>query len=109
MRSVTKAGVPNNKIFVGESSYGRSFRMAKDGCWGPMCEFTGSREKSDAAPGRCTNTGGYIAQAEIDELIQRRGARATYDSDSDSNVMLHNGNLFQLVQICNAGSFTETN
>ncbi len=34
--TVTKAGVPNNKIFVGEASYGRSFHMAVDGCWGPM-------------------------------------------------------------------------
>lgn len=33
---VTKAGVPNNKVFVGEASYGRSFRMATDGCWGPV-------------------------------------------------------------------------
>ncbi|KAK8080351.1 hypothetical protein PG997_008169 [Apiospora hydei] len=33
---VTKAEVPNNKIYVGESSYGRSFHMAKDNCWGPM-------------------------------------------------------------------------
>lgn len=93
---VTKAGVPNNKIFVGESSYGRSFRMAEEGCWGPMCEFTGSRGVSDAAPGRCTNTSGYLAQAEIDEIIQRRGARTFYDPLSNSDVMLYNGEPFQL-------------
>jgi hypothetical protein len=90
-RSVTKAGVPNNKIFVGESSYGRSFRMAKDGCWGAMCEFTGTRLQSDAAPGRCTNTSGYLAQAEIDELVQRGGVRSLYDPISNSNVMLYKG------------------
>ncbi|KAL1841513.1 hypothetical protein VTJ49DRAFT_7004 [Mycothermus thermophilus] len=39
---ITKAGVPNNKIFVGEASYGRSFRMAQAGCWGPTCDFTGT-------------------------------------------------------------------
>ncbi|KAF5606321.1 glycoside hydrolase family 18 [Fusarium subglutinans] len=90
---VTKAGVPNNKIFVGEASYGRSFHMAQDGCWKPNCEFTGSRIKSDAAPGRCTKTGGYLAFAEIMELLRKgvSGMRAFYDSDSESDIMLYKG------------------
>ncbi|EXL70031.1 hypothetical protein FOPG_14106 [Fusarium oxysporum f. sp. conglutinans race 2 54008] len=87
---ITKAGVPNRKIFVGESSYGRSFHMAKDGCWGPMCEFTGSRTESDAAPGRCTKTGGYLAYAEIMEIINAKsGAETFYDKSSQSDVMLY--------------------
>lgn len=53
---VTKAGVPSYKIFVGESSYGRSFKMAKAGCDAPMCTFTGDRLNSDAMPGACTDT-----------------------------------------------------
>jgi hypothetical protein len=89
--TVTKAGVPNNKIFVGESSYGRSFRMAVDGCWGPMCEFTGSRLVSDANPGRCTDTAGYISNAEINELIQNGNGRVLYDRKSDTDVLLYNG------------------
>ncbi|KAJ9421240.1 hypothetical protein FOXG_17685 [Fusarium oxysporum f. sp. lycopersici 4287] len=89
---ITKAGVPNRKIFVGESSYGRSFHMAKDGCWGPMCEFTGSRTDSDAAPGRCTKTGGYLAYAEIMEIINAKsGAETFYDKSSQSDVMLYKG------------------
>ncbi|PHH91790.1 hypothetical protein CDD83_10286 [Cordyceps sp. RAO-2017] len=68
---VTKVGEPNNKVFVGESSYGRSFRMAQDGCWQPMCEFTGSRTQSNANPGRCTQTGGYISDPEINEILAR--------------------------------------
>ncbi|KAI8409045.1 hypothetical protein FOFC_11997 [Fusarium oxysporum] len=89
---ITKAGVPNRKIFVGESSYGRSFHMAKDGCWGPMCEFTGSRTESDAAPGRCTKTGGYLAYAEIMEIINAKsGAETFYDKSSQSDVMLYKG------------------
>ncbi|KAF2729337.1 glycoside hydrolase family 18 protein [Polyplosphaeria fusca] len=89
---ITKAGVPNNKIFVGESSYGRSFHMAQDGCWGPMCEFTGSRTHSDAAPGRCTNEGGYISLAEINEIIGKNsGAQLMHDGGSNTDVLLYKG------------------
>lgn len=89
---VTKAGVPNDKIFVGESSYGRSFRMAKDDCWRPDCEFTGSRTQSDANPGRCTKTAGYISNAEISEMLKRgAGARSFYDGISDTDVVLFQG------------------
>ncbi|KAH8899349.1 glycoside hydrolase [Thozetella sp. PMI_491] len=66
---VTKAGVHTNKIFVGESSYGRSFKMAQAGCTGPECTFLGDRLNSQAKKGRCTDTAGYISNAEIFELI----------------------------------------
>lgn len=90
--SVTKAGVPNNKIFVGEASYARTFHMARDGCWGPMCDFTGSRTQSDALPGRCTKTAGYIAMAELNELlIKASGAKVFHDGASNTDVMLYNG------------------
>ncbi|RYO80140.1 hypothetical protein DL764_009933 [Monosporascus ibericus] len=90
--TLTKAGVPNNKVFVGESSYGRSFHMAKDGCWRPLCEFTGSRIQSDAKPGRCTKTAGYISSAEINEIIRRGdGARTFHDGDSNTDIMLYQG------------------
>lgn len=79
---------------VGEASYGRSFRMAQDGCWGPTCDFTGSRTQSDAAPGRCTKTGGYVAYAEINEIIKRGdGARTFHDDNSNSDIMLYKGNV----------------
>jgi hypothetical protein len=89
---ITKAGVANNKIFVGESSYGRSFHMATDNCWQPMCEFTGSRTKSDAQPGRCTGEGGYIGLAEINEILGRSvGARSFHDTGSNSDIIIYNG------------------
>jgi hypothetical protein len=72
--------------------------MAKDGCWSAMCEFTGSRTQSDATPGRCTNTSGYLAQAEINELIMRKGPRHLYDPSSNSDVIIYNG-TFNLVRI----------
>ncbi|KAJ4021153.1 hypothetical protein NW752_004160 [Fusarium irregulare] len=89
---ITKAGVPNNKIFVGESSYGRSFHMAKAGCWKPTCEFTGSKALSDATPGRCTKEGGYISNAEIQEiLLSGEGIETMYDRTSESNILLYKG------------------
>lgn len=95
---VTKAGVPNNKIFVGEASYGRSFKMAQNGCAGPMCEFTGSRTQSDATPGRCTKTGGYLANAELGEIFKRGGDKIVtfHDGSSNTDVMLYNGSILPI-------------
>jgi len=88
---VTKAGVPNNKIFVGESSYGRSFHMAVDGCWGPMCDFTGARLEPQAAPGRCTSTPGVLADAEINDIIRKGEGKQLYDADANVDVLLYRG------------------
>ncbi|EQB59459.1 hypothetical protein CGLO_00144 [Colletotrichum gloeosporioides Cg-14] len=80
---ITKAGVANNKVMVGESSYGRSFHMAVNGCWGPLCDFTGTRIELDESPGRCTATKGYICNAEINELItQGSYSRRFHDGGS---------------------------
>lgn len=56
---ITKAGVVPEKVFVGVSSYGRSFRMSDPSCTGPQCTFTGAYGHSEAEPGQCTGTGGY--------------------------------------------------
>ncbi|KAK4171539.1 glycoside hydrolase superfamily [Triangularia setosa] len=67
---ITKAGMLSNKVVVGVTSYERSFRMAQKDCVGPMCTFTGIRNDSHAAPGRCTGTKGYISDAEIADIIR---------------------------------------
>ncbi|QPC78100.1 hypothetical protein HYE68_008852 [Fusarium pseudograminearum] len=72
---ITKAGVANNKIFVGESSYGRSFRMAKSDCWKPECEFTGSKAVFRCSPWKMYE-GGYISNAEINEILCQVEARS---------------------------------
>lgn len=66
--------------------------MAQNGCWGPLCEFTGSRTHSDANPGRCTDTGGYLALAEIDEIIWSGQAdQQFHDGASNTDVILYKG------------------
>lgn len=78
---ITKAGVASNKVVVGVTSYGRSFHMSERGCRGEMCTFTGDARTSHAKRGKCTDTAGYIANAEINEIIakgatSRRGPRS---------------------------------
>ncbi|RVD86020.1 uncharacterized protein DFL_004316 [Arthrobotrys flagrans] len=86
---ITKAGIPSNKVVVGVTSYGRSFKMTKAGCTGPMCTFTGPA--SGAMPGRCTKTRGYLANAEIDEILRTNpNAKKTYDASSTSDIVVFN-------------------
>ncbi|KAL4997043.1 hypothetical protein BDV10DRAFT_186556 [Aspergillus recurvatus] len=85
---ITMAGVPSNKIIVGLASYGRSFRMIEAGCTGPMCKYVGP--DSGAAKGECTNTAGYIADAEICRISDEDATAETYyDNSSDSNILVY--------------------
>ncbi|KAL4869541.1 glycoside hydrolase superfamily [Aspergillus spectabilis] len=93
---ITKAGVPARKVFCGIASYGRSFKMAEEGCTGPRCHFTGSNTVSDAAKGVCTDEGGYIAAAEIREIIGLRQdtdmmTETWHDGASNSDILVYDG------------------
>ena len=94
---ITKAGVPSGKVVVGVSSYGRSFGIADPGCTGPDCLFTGP--DSGATPGACTETAGYISNAELSDILKgvktsKRdgGAISWYDDDTQSDMMTYDGN-----------------
>ncbi|RMJ17465.1 hypothetical protein CDV36_002850 [Fusarium kuroshium] len=91
---ITKAGVDPAKVIIGISSYGRSFRMTDPNCTGPQCTFTGSFSVSNAEPGECTNSPGYLANAEIRKIIydykyKKAGvtAKSWYDAASDSDIL----------------------
>ncbi|EGX88043.1 glycosyl hydrolase, family 18, putative [Cordyceps militaris CM01] len=87
---ITKAGVPSKRIYVGEASYGRSFKMSHEGCDGPDCTFEGDRMHSQAAPGICTDTSGYISYAEISRIIENdSSSRPWHDHDSNSDIMVY--------------------
>ncbi|KAL5087858.1 hypothetical protein Trisim1_007509 [Trichoderma cf. simile WF8] len=88
---ITKAGVPSNKVVVGTTSYGRSFAMAEAGCYGPDCTFLGSADDSQAAPGICTQTAGYISNAEIQEILANssRVNQNFIDPTSNTNILVY--------------------
>ncbi|KAL2864282.1 uncharacterized protein BJX67DRAFT_225561 [Aspergillus lucknowensis] len=84
---ITKAQVQTRKIVVGVSSYGRAFEMSEAGCTGPTCTYTGN----GAAEGRCTQTSGYLANAEINEILKNNdNAKHSYDEKSDSDILVYN-------------------
>jgi GH18 family chitinase len=86
---ITKAGVPSSKVIVGVTSYGRSFKMTKPGCVNEMCTFTGPL--SGATPGNCTQTAGYISNAEIAAIISDNNTNIlTYNDDTLSNILVYN-------------------
>ncbi|KXJ87798.1 hypothetical protein Micbo1qcDRAFT_151809 [Microdochium bolleyi] len=90
---VTKAGAKTNQIMLGVSSYGRSFKMKDASCTGPNCQFTGSATKSDAEPGLCTDTGGYISDAEISTIVNTgEDVKTWLDQGTASNIMTWRGN-----------------
>jgi GH18 family chitinase len=83
---ITKAGVPSDMIMVGVTSYGRSFEMVDPSCYGPMCTFT-----SGGLAGRCTQTSGYISNAEINEIISTNpSAQQLFDTPSNTNILVYN-------------------
>ncbi|KAJ6445148.1 Lysine--tRNA ligase [Purpureocillium lavendulum] len=88
---VTKAGADSGKIVVGVSSYGRSFKMASAGCYGPSCKYTGGRLSSNAKKGECTDTAGYISNAEINDIIadSTRVTKHFVDTGSNSNILVY--------------------
>lgn len=83
---ITKAGVPSNQVVVGVASYARSFQMTEAGCWDETCTFVGP--DSGAVPGSCTNTAGYISNAELAAIIESEDVYTYIDETSNSNIMV---------------------
>ena len=70
--------------------------MAKTGCTGPDCTFTGANGQSDAAKGRCTNASGYLSNAEINEIISKSKSKKTwFDKDTASDYLVYDGKTMQ--------------
>ena len=86
---ITKAGAPSDQVVVGVASYGRSFKMEQAGCDWKNCKFIGDNRTSNAAPGRCTGTSGYISNAEIEETIARGRVNRQWQTEG-SNFLVYN-------------------
>ncbi|KAI1073202.1 hypothetical protein LB507_010805 [Fusarium sp. FIESC RH6] len=88
---ITKAGVPSSKVIVGVTGFGRSYKMAEAGCYGPDCLYTGNKLESPARKGKCTKTGGYIADGEINEIIKdmSRVTKHYVDQTSHSDILVY--------------------
>ncbi|KAL5332613.1 hypothetical protein BJX70DRAFT_392853 [Aspergillus crustosus] len=76
---ITKAGVPGEKVIIRVTSYGRSFKMASPGCWGPNCQFTGDRLSSNAMKGECIDTAGAATKKTRINLYTAWGLGETSD------------------------------
>lgn len=93
---ITKAGVPVSKVFVPVSSYGHSFGMVDPTCTGPIYKYSGAFDVSTAEAGSCTNTSGYISNAELNLTMQgvdsgtsNYKGRMWYDKDSALDIMVY--------------------
>ncbi|KAE8327990.1 hypothetical protein BDV39DRAFT_214550 [Aspergillus sergii] len=93
MVMITKAGVEARQLIIGITSYARSFRMNDASCSGPFCTFAGDKRHSMAYAGPCTTTGGYISNAELNDIIKNPGnysiVKSYIDKDSDSNILMY--------------------
>ncbi|KAH7239549.1 hypothetical protein BKA59DRAFT_495902 [Fusarium tricinctum] len=74
-----------------ETQYSNKVIMASAGCYGPDCFYTGSKIYSDAKEGKCTGQAGYIADAEIDEILKdkSRVIKHYVDSTSHSDILIY--------------------
>jgi hypothetical protein len=83
--------VPSSQVIVGVTSYGRSFEMSDASCWTEACTFTGTNSQSNAEPGPCTATSGYIANAEIQGIINdpSRVNQNYIDTDSNTYILVY--------------------
>ncbi|KAE8140449.1 hypothetical protein BDV38DRAFT_18327 [Aspergillus pseudotamarii] len=93
MVMITKAGVEARQVVIGVTSYARSFRMTDESCSGPLCTYAGAKYQSAAYAAPCTTTGGYISNAELNDIIKDHGnysiVKSYVDKDSDSNILMY--------------------
>ncbi|PYH71903.1 glycoside hydrolase, partial [Aspergillus vadensis CBS 113365] len=82
---LTKAGIGTSQIMVGVASYGRSFEMSEAGCYNSSCTWTGAGEA-----GECTNTAGYISNAEINLILQTNDNSQAYSDGNVTDFIVYN-------------------
>ncbi|KAJ5715533.1 glycoside hydrolase [Penicillium malachiteum] len=82
---LTKSGIGTSQIMVGVSSYGRSFEMSEAGCYNSNCTWTAAGEA-----GECTETVGYISNAEINQILLTNTNSNLYSDGNVTNFIVYN-------------------
>ncbi|KAI8820248.1 uncharacterized protein EV422DRAFT_506961 [Fimicolochytrium jonesii] len=83
-----RAGIPTDKLNLGVAYYGRSFKLVNPGCQGYGCAMTGG-----GRAGKCSGETGYLAQFEVEEMIQQSGVRPQLDAATGTKYFTANGDL----------------
>ncbi|OLN87480.1 hypothetical protein CCHL11_06095 [Colletotrichum chlorophyti] len=63
--------------------------MSMPKCISPQSTFTGSSNVSHVAKERCTGTGGYVSNIEIDEIVAKGNVQSFIDS-THFNILVYN-------------------
>lgn len=80
--------------------------MATPGCHTEQCTFTGP--ESDARPGRCTGTPGYLANVEIREIVgSGKFSIEEFYSQEAGDILVYGGTEWVLVSPCTPGTPTK--
>jgi chitinase len=83
---ITKAPVATSSIMVGVTSYGRSFEMTTVGCYTSDCTWDAA-----GSAGPCSDTAGYIDNAEINQILaDDSSGQQIFSSDDDSDILVYN-------------------
>ncbi|PMB70235.1 Killer toxin subunits alpha/beta [Beauveria bassiana] len=61
-----RVGVKPSQVSLGFGFYGRAFTLQDSSCTKPDCPF-----KEGARPGVCTDTSGYLAYYEVQDILQK--------------------------------------
>lgn len=82
---LTKAGIATNQIMVGVASYGRSFEMSEAGCYNSSCTWAAA-----GLAGECTDTAGYISNAEINRILLTNDNSEAYSDGNVTDFIVYN-------------------
>ncbi|KAJ5742571.1 glycoside hydrolase [Penicillium nucicola] len=82
---LTKSGIATNQIMVGVASYGRSFEMSEAGCYDSSCTWTAA-----GLAGECTDTAGYISNAEINRILLTNDNSEAYSDGNVTDFIVYN-------------------
>lgn len=96
-----RVGIQPSQVVLGFGFYGRSFKLQDPSCTTPGCPFS-----SGGTEGVCTQTSGYLAYYEIQDILQKNPSiKLIHDSDAAVKYMTFN--IDQWISFDDAESFKQ--